>query len=251
MKKAIVLFSGGLDSTTCLAIAQKDGYICHALSFDYGQRHAIELENAKEITKKMCIEHRIINLDTQIFAGNLLTDKNAPLPDFEGTVGLALAQQTSDSKRACNKTESSIEKSIAPTYVPARNTIFLAYALAYAENIDADAIYIGTSAVDYSGYPDCRPEFIKAFQKLADLATKKTTMHSKIKIFAPLIALSKAATIKLGIHLGVNYQGTVSCYQANENGEACGRCDSCGLRKEGFKAANIADPTKYTQDIRC
>lgn len=221
MQKAVILFSGGLDSTTCLAIAQKENYSCHTLSFAYGQRHEIELENAKAIAQKMGVDHRIIRLDTQIFSGNLLTNKNAPLPAFEKT------------------------NQIAPTYVPARNTIFLAYALAYAENIDAAAIYIGVSAVDYSGYPDCRPEFIKAFQALADVATKKTTTQSKIKIIAPLINLSKAETIKLGISLGVNYQDTVSCYQANEHGKACGHCDSCGLRKKGFKDAGLIDPTKY------
>ncbi|OGV25560.1 MAG: 7-cyano-7-deazaguanine synthase QueC [Legionellales bacterium RIFCSPHIGHO2_12_FULL_37_14] len=222
MQKAVVLFSGGLDSTTCLAIAKEAGYIVHALSFSYGQRHAVELKHAKVLAKKLGVDcHKVIKLDIAVFANSLLTQKASKLPQFNP------------------------RDQIAPTYVPARNTVFLAYALAYAELIDAAAIYIGVSQVDYSGYPDCRAEFIAAFQELANLATKKTVCNGKIAIKAPLINLSKAETIKLGIKLKINYQATVSCYQANAKGEACGVCDSCGLRKAGFKAAKVLDPTRY------
>lgn len=222
MKPAIILFSGGLDSTTCLAIAQSQGFACHALSFQYGQRHSIELEAAKNIAKKMnAASHHVIELDTRVFEGVMLTDATQALPDFKKSDG------------------------IAPTYVPARNTLFLAYALAYAEARQAQDIFIGVSSVDYSGYPDCRPAFIEAFQQLAQVATKMAVEGHPIQIHAPLLHLSKAQTIQQGHALGVDYALTVSCYQANAKGEACGRCDSCGFRKQGFLAAGVVDPTRY------
>lgn len=222
MKKAIVLLSGGLDSTTCLAIAQSQGYSCHALSFSYGQRHSSELIAAGRIAKWMhALEHRIVSLDAGLFGGSALTDLSIDVPDF---------QKSSD---------------IPVTYVPARNTIFLAMALGYAESIDATAIFIGASSVDYSHYPDCRPEFIQAFQSLANVATKAGVDGNPINLYAPLQHLSKAQTIQLGTELGVDYALTVSCYQANEAGEACGTCDSCEFRKKGFIEAGVIDPTLY------
>jgi 7-cyano-7-deazaguanine synthase len=222
MKKAIVLLSGGLDSTTCLAIAQSQGYSCHALSFSYGQRHNSELIAAARIANHMhALEHRIVALDAGLFGGSALTDLSIEVPDF---------QKSSD---------------IPVTYVPARNTIFLAMALGFAESIEATAIFIGASSVDYSHYPDCRPEFIKAFQSLANVATKAAVEGNPINLYAPLQHLSKAQTIQLGAELGVDYALTVSCYQANEAGEACGTCDSCEFRKKGFREAGIMDPTLY------
>lgn len=221
-KKAIVLLSGGLDSATCLALAQSQGYETHALSFSYGQRHSVELQAAERVAHAQNIKHHhLIELDPAAFQRSVLTDKTQPVPDHK------------------------ISANIAPTYVPARNTIFLAYALAYAETIQAMDIFIGVSAVDYSGYPDCRPAFIEAFQALADTATQTGVEGLPIRIQAPLIHLSKAQTIQLGQSLGVDYSLTISCYQANERGEACGRCDSCGLRKKGFADAHRQDPTLY------
>lgn len=220
MKKAVVLFSGGLDSTTCLAMAQSEGYECHALSFDYQQRHAIELKAAKIITERLGIPHKILTIPN--LGGSALTDKNINIPEHN---------QNSE---------------IPMTYVPGRNTIFLSFAMAYAEVIGADTIFIGVSAVDYSGYPDCRPEYISAFQTLANLATKRGIEHHALQIKTPLINLSKAETIQRGHALGVNYTHTVSCYQANDHGEACGICDSCALRKKGFEEANLLDETRYT-----
>ncbi len=224
MKPAIILLSGGLDSTTCLAIAASLGFACHALSFQYGQRHVPELHAARLIAKKMgVVHHEVISLDTTVFSRSLLTQKTAPLPDFKTTQG------------------------IAPTYVPARNTVFLAYALAYAENLQAHDIFMGVSSVDYSGYPDCRPAFIDAFQALANVATQAGVEGRPIQLHAPLLYLSKAQTLKAGVALGVDYSLTVSCYQANEQGEACGRCDSCGLRKQGFIEAGVDDCTRYVK----
>ena len=219
MKKAVVLFSGGLDSTTCLAIAKSEGYACYALSFDYNQRHAIELKAAKAIAARCDVTHKILTIPN--LGGSALTDKNLDIPEH--------------TERA----------EIPITYVPGRNTIFLSFAMAYAEVIGADTIFIGVSAVDYSGYPDCRPEYINAFQTLANLATKSGIENSALKIRTPLIDLSKAETIQRGHALGVDYTHTVSCYQANEQGEACGRCDSCALRKKGFNDANLRDETRY------
>lgn len=219
MKNAVVLLSGGLDSTTCLAYAKSQGFKCYALSFNYGQRHGAELQAAKQIAAHFCTEHIIVDIPVGQLGHSALTDKNIPVPAFQG------------------------EKQIPVTYVPARNTIFLAFALGWAEVLKANDIFIGISAVDYSGYPDCRPEFIQAFQSLANLATKVGIEENNIKMHTPLIHLSKAETIRLGLSLGVDYQMTVSCYQATDAGHACGECDSCTLRSHGFKEANLSDPT--------
>ncbi len=221
MKKAIILLSGGLDSTTCLAIANKD-YECYTLSFDYGQRHHAELIKAENIAKKFKVkQHEVVKLSLNNLITSALTDKSKAIPDYKDS------------------------KEIPSTYVPARNTVFLSLALGWAEVLKADSIFIGVSDVDYSGYPDCRPEYIAAFQQLANLATKSGIEGNKINIVTPLIHLSKAETIKLGLELDVDYSMTVSCYQATSDGFACGRCDSCTLRKKGFKQANINDPTLY------
>lgn len=222
MKKAVVLLSGGLDSTTCLALAQSQGFSCYALSFSYGQRHSAELYAAEQVAQKMqSIEHKIIRLDSSLFSGSALTDESIQVPQFqEGT-------------------------EIPVTYVPARNTIFLAMALGFAESIGARDVFIGASSVDYSHYPDCRPEFIAAFQTLANLATKAGVNGEQFSIHAPLQHLSKIQTIQLGHRLGVDYSLTVSCYQANDQGQACGYCDSCTLRKKGFVGAEVDDPTAY------
>lgn len=222
MKKAVILFSGGLDSTTCLAYAKSNGFDCYALSFDYGQRHRAELNAAKKIAAHFSATHKMFNLDINQFGGSALTDNQINVPDYDST-----------------------SKTIPITYVPARNTIFLSVALAWAEVVGAKDIFIGVSHVDYSGYPDCRPEYIKAFQQLANLATKLGVNEGGIQIHTPLIDLSKADTIKLGASLGVDYGMTVSCYQADEQGRACGKCDSCMLRKKGFAEAGVADVTLY------
>lgn len=224
MKKAVILFSGGLDSTTCLAYAQNLGFDCYALSFNYGQRHSAELNAAKKIAAHFGAKHKIFNLEVNQFGGSALTDTNLHVPDYE-------------------------EKNthIPITYVPARNTIFLSIALAWAEVLNAKDIFIGVSYIDYSYYPDCRPEYIKVFQDLVNLATKSGVEEGGIKIHTPIIHLSKAETIKLGHDLGVDYRMTVSCYQANEKGHACGKCDSCSLRKKGFAEAMIADVTRYSE----
>lgn len=224
MKKAIVLLSGGLDSTTCLAIAKEQGFLCYALSFDYGQRHITELQAALRIAENSAVAgHKIITLNPAEFACSSLTNPELAIPDF------------------------SPSNSIPSTYVPARNTIFLAYAIAYAEAIAAHDIFIGVSAIDYSNYPDCRPEFIKAFESMANLATRTGIEGEKIVLHAPLLNLSKAETVLLGSKLNVNYALTVSCYQATETGEACGRCDSCTLRRQGFLSAGLSDPTRYVE----
>lgn len=223
MKKAIILFSGGLDSTTCLAYAKSLGYDCLALSFDYGQRHLAELNAAKRIADAYHAAHCIFQLDIRQFGGSALTDNAIAVPDHD--------PHSND---------------IPVTYVPARNTIFLSIALAYAEVNKAEAIFIGVSAVDYSGYPDCRPEYIEAFRQLARLATKFSTEDGHtLSIHTPLIQLSKADTLKLGLSLGVDYSQTVSCYQATPEGLACGHCISCGLRKKGFTDLGVSDPTRY------
>jgi len=221
MKKAIVLFSGGLDSTTCLAYAKSQGFECHALSFQYGQRHFAELQAAKRIASQQHVPHIIVDIPISQFGGSALTDSASSIPDYTG------------------------EKKIPSTYVPARNTIFLSFALGWAETLNAQDIFIGVSAVDYSGYPDCRPEYIQAFQKLANLATKAGVEEGNLFIHTPLMHLTKAQTIALGITLGVDYAQTVSCYQANEQGHACGNCDSCMLRKKGFAEAQTPDVTTY------
>jgi len=219
--KAVVLVSGGLDSATCLAIASSQGYACYALSFNYGQRSISELDGAKKVVRAAQVEsHKIISLDIGELGGSALTDDSLEVPEEE-TRGIPI------------------------TYVPARNTVFLSYALAWAEVIEAGAIYIGVNALDYSGYPDCRPVFIAAFQNLANLATKTGLEGGNISIETPLINFSKAEIIKSGIKLGVDYSDTVSCYQASEHGLACGKCDSCRFRKKGFADAGVNDPTRY------
>jgi len=222
-RKAVVLLSGGLDSATCLAVAKSQGYVCHALSFDYGQRHQIELESASRLAQSLgACEHRVVKLDVATFHGSALTDRHLDVP------------------------KAGTSEAIPVTYVPARNTVFRALALAWAEVLDAEAIFIGVNAVDYSGYPDCRPEYIDAFQRLIDLATRKTVQGAPIVIHTPLIELSKAQIITLGHRLGVDFSRTVSCYDPDQFGRACGACDSCRLRREGFEQAGIADPTRYT-----
>lgn len=219
---AIVLVSGGLDSATCIAVAQQQGFDVHALSFAYGQRHAVELQAAKRVTRHLGVkQHHIIDLDLAKFGGSALTDENIDVPDF---------QETND---------------IPVTYVPARNLVFLSIATALAESLNVYDLFIGISSVDYSGYPDCRPDFIQSFQQTATLGTKMGVEGKTVKIHTPLQNLSKAETVQLGTRLGVDYGLTISCYQADETGAACGRCDSCHYRKQGFKHANLPDPTLY------
>lgn len=221
MKRAVVLLSGGLDSATVLAAARHEGQVCYALSLDYGQRHRAELDAARNLATHMEVaEHRVMRLDMGAFSGSALTDAAIAVPETP-TEGIPV------------------------TYVPARNTIMLALALGWAEVLDAETIYIGVNALDYSGYPDCRPGFIEAFQNLANVAITRAIQGRPIKIEAPLINLSKADIIRLGVGLGVDYQLTVSCYQADESGRACGRCDSCRLRRMGFEQAGLPDTTRY------
>ncbi len=220
--KAVILLSGGLDSATMLAIARNRGYECYALSIDYTQRHRAELAAAEKIARSMGVcEHRVVKVDLAAFGGSALTDKFIAVPT-EG-----------------------VKADIPITYVPARNTIMLSLALAWAEVLGSHDIFIGVNAVDYSGYPDCRPEYIAAFEQMANLATKAAIEGNKLSIHAPLISLSKAEIIQQGILLGVEYGSTVSCYQADAAGLACGVCDSCRLRRAGFAAAEVPDPTRY------
>lgn len=221
MKKAVVLLSGGLDSATVLAMARQQGYTCYALSLAYGQRHAVELEAATRVAKALgAVEHKVIPIALDAFGGSALTDSAIAVPEAGG-------------------------EGIPVTYVPARNTVFLSLALGWAEVLGARDLFLGVNAVDYSGYPDCRPEFIEAFEQLANLATKAGVEGDRFRIHAPLIHMTKAEIIQTGIGLGVDYGLTVSCYQADDNGAACGRCDSCLLRAEGFRAAGVSDPTLY------
>ena len=220
-KKAVILLSGGLDSATCLAIAQAEGYQCYALSFQYGQRHSAELTAAAHLAQVHQVkEHKIIPLDLAGFGGSALTDTEMVVPTTESS-------------------------GIPVTYVPARNTVFLSIALAWAEVIEAAAIFAGVNAVDYSGYPDCRPEYINAFQNMADLATKAGIEGTGPKIKTPLIHKTKVEIIQWGQRLGLDYALTVSCYQASATGAACGVCDSCRIRKQAFATAGVADPTVY------
>ncbi|MEL0036533.1 MAG: 7-cyano-7-deazaguanine synthase QueC [Gammaproteobacteria bacterium] len=219
--KAVILISGGLDSATVIAQAKSEGYDCYALSFDYSQRHQVELNAAKRLCQQFgAKEHKVIKLDLSQIGGSALTDDSIAVPEDETT-------------------------GIPVTYVPARNTIFLSVALGWAEVLGADRIFVGVNAVDYSGYPDCRPEYIAAFEKVANLATKMGVEDNNIRIVTPLIDLTKAEIIQKGISLGVDYSQTVSCYQADEQGRACGKCDSCRLRRQGFEDAGISDPTVY------
>ena len=221
-KAAVVLLSGGLDSATVLAMAVSQGFRCYALSLDYGQRHRSELIAAEQVARAHSAELKTIELDLRAFGGSALTD-DIDVPEEEG-------------------------EGIPVTYVPARNTIMLSLALAWAEVLGADDIFIGVNAVDYSGYPDCRPEFINAYEEMANLATKAGVVGNRLIIHTPLIDLSKADIIRQGIARGVDYSLTVSCYQADEAGRACGVCDSCRIRAAGFEAAGIKDPTRYKSD---
>jgi len=224
MKKAVVLVSGGLDSSTVLALAKEQGYACYAISFDYGQRHRCELAAAGKVAAALgAVEHKFICLNLDSIGGSALTDSAIPVPQSSAT-GAA---------------------GIPVTYVPARNTVFLSLALGWAEVLAARHIFIGVNAVDYSGYPDCRPEYIEAYERMANLATKAGVEGQRLHIETPLIHLSKAQIIREGARLGVDYGMTVSCYAADEAGRACGRCDACRLRAAGFAAAGVPDPTDY------
>jgi len=222
MSKAVVLLSGGLDSTTTLAIAKSQGFECYALSFDYGQKQKSELISATEIAKHFdVVEHRIMHISLSDFGGSALTDDTIEVPNFKESDEIPI------------------------TYVPARNTIFLSFAMAWAEVLDCQSIFIGVNALDYSGYPDCRQVYIDAFETMANLATKQGVEGRKLSIVTPLIDLNKADIIKIGLSLGVDYSTTTTCYQANDKGEACGVCDACEYRKIGFKSVGISDPTRY------
>ncbi len=231
--KAVVLLSGGLDSATTLALAKKQCQTILALSFDYGQRHRCELQAAANIARAQDVSHRTLTLPLHEIGGSALTTDSIAVP----------TAQSPDKPE--DKSTDSAQTVIPATYVPARNTIFLSCALAVAEVESGSAIYLGVNALDYSGYPDCRPEFIERFQLLADIATKRTVEGGKLIIEAPLVSLTKAEIIKLGLDLGVDYSITISCYAPDANGLACGECDSCHLRKQGFNKANVADPTRY------
>ncbi len=220
-KKAVILVSGGLDSTTVVAMAKRQGYECYTLSFDYGQRHRSELEAASRVSESMAVvEHKVVKLDLGSIGGSALTDTSIDVPEA-ATSGIPV------------------------TYVPARNTVFLSIALGWAEVLGANDIFLGVNAVDFSGYPDCRPEYITAFERMANLATRAAVEGQPLTVHAPLIDMSKAQIIQAGIELGVDYSKTVSCYQASLEGEACGRCESCRLRRQGFEQAGISDPTRY------
>lgn len=219
--KAVILLSGGLDSATVVAMARAQGFACYSMSFDYGQRHRAELHAAERVARQLgVVEHKVIGLNLDGIGGSALTDPNIAVPETPG-------------------------EGIPVTYVPARNTVFLSLALGWAEVLGARHLFIGVNAVDYSGYPDCRPEFVEAFERLANLATKAGVEGDTFKIEAPLQFMSKAQIVQAGTRLGVDYGLTVSCYQASDEGDACGRCDSCRLRADGFKTAGIADPTRY------
>jgi 7-cyano-7-deazaguanine synthase len=221
VKRAVVLLSGGLDSATVLAMAHAEGYACHALSLDYGQRHGAELDAAHDLAHGLgAVEQRVVKVDLAAFGGSALTDARIAVPT-EPSAG------------------------IPPTYVPARNTILLSLALAWAEVLGARDIFIGVNAVDYSGYPDCRPEFVAAYERLANLALKASVEGAAMHIHAPLIHMNKADIVRAGMRLGVDYARTVSCYQADAAGRACGRCDACRLRRQGFIDAGVPDPTRY------
>lgn len=221
MKRAVVLLSGGLDSATVLAMARAQGFECFALSVDYGQRHHAELAASKQVAQTLgAREHRVVSIDLTGFGGSALTDSKIAVPEHASS-------------------------GIPITYVPARNTIMLSLALAWAEVLHAQDIFFGVNAVDYSGYPDCRPEYVAAFERMANLATQAAVEGKPLTLHAPLMHLTKAEIIRQGVGLGVDYGITVSCYQADESGHACGRCDSCRLRREGFQSAGVPDSTRY------
>ncbi len=230
-RPAVVLLSGGLDSATALAVARRDGFRCHALTVDYGQRHAVELTAASRVAAaQAAAEHRVVRLDLRAFGGSALTG-DVPVP--------------------LDRAAEAMASGIPATYVPARNTVFLALSLAWAEVLESFDIYVGVNAVDYSGYPDCRPEFVRAFEALANLATKAGVEgKGRFKIHAPLIDLTKAEIIRLGKSLGVDFALTHSCYDPAPDGAACGRCDACVLRRAGFESAGVADPTRYVTPPR-
>jgi len=221
-RKAVVLLSGGLDSATALAVARSEGFACHALSVAYGQRHGVELEAARRVAAQLgAVEHKVVRVGLEAIGGSALTDPAIAVPEAP-------------------------TEGIPPTYVPARNTLLLALALGWAEVLGAWDIFVGVNAVDFSGYPDCRPAFVEAFERLANVATKAAVEgRGRFRVHAPLIELSKADIVRLGTRLGVDYALTVSCYQADAEGRACGRCDACRLRREGFRAAGVPDPTPY------
>lgn len=222
---AVVLLSGGLDSATTLAIARADGFACHALSFRYGQRHAVELASSAAVAGQLgAVEHRVLDIDLRAFGGSALT-ADIPVPK--------------------DRSPAAMTAGIPVTYVPARNTIFLAYALGWAEVLGASDVFIGVNAVDYSGYPDCRPEFVQAFERMANLATRAGVEGRRLSVHAPLIAMSKTQIIQRGLELGVDYAATLSCYDPDAFGAACGRCDACRLRLDGFRAAGRPDPARY------
>lgn len=224
MKRAVVLLSGGLDSATTLAVARDRGFVCHALSFSYGQRHDAELDAAKRVAQQLdAIEHRVYPLSSELFGGSALTDSAIEVPDADAHA----------------------EADIPITYVPARNTVFLSLSLAWGETLGAMDLFTGVNAVDYSGYPDCRPEFLAAFERLANLATRAGVRGKGIRVHAPLVELDKADIIRKGTELGVDYALTVSCYRADAEGRACGRCDACRFRARGFRDAGVPDPTRY------
>lgn len=223
MKKAVILFSGGLDSTTVLAYAKNQGFDCYPISFDYGQRHAVELQAAQRVADYFHVSHKVVSLPNDMFGDSALTRHDITVPEHTAN----------------------LDQTIPVTYVPARNTIFLSIALGYAESLGAHDIFLGISHIDYSNYPDCRPEYLAAFEKLANLATKEGVEGRKITLHAPLLHLNKAQTIVLGVENGVDYSLTLSCYNATSEGLACGTCDSCTFRKKGFMEAGVQDPTRY------
>lgn len=225
MKNAVILLSGGLDSATVLAMARQQGFSCYALSVDYGQRHHAELDAAQRVSAALgAVEHRVVRIDLTGFGGSALTDKRIAVPEIASA-------------------------GIPSTYVPARNTIMLSLALAWAEVLLSQDIFFGVNAVDYSGYPDCRPEYVEAFERMANLATKAAVEGKPLKLHAPLLHMSKAEIIRQGARLGVDFGLTVSCYQADEEGRACGLCDSCRLRRAGFEEAEISDATRYYKQV--
>lgn len=220
-KKAVILLSGGLDSATVVAMARAEGYACYSMSFDYGQRHRAELQAAERVARQLgVVEHKVIGMNLGGIGGSALTDSNIAVPE-------------------------TASEGVPVTYVPARNSVFLSLALGWAEVLGAQDIFIGVNAVDYSGYPDCRPAFVEAFERMANLATQAGVEGREFSIRAPLQNLSKAEIVREGVRLGVDYAMTVSCYQADDDGRACGKCDSCRLRAAGFREAGITDPTRY------